>query len=89
VKTFRETGDKITRANPFAIQFQSDNVFILKADWNKNYKEELESFPEGAYDDQVDSSAMGFNALAKMVIANIEDFVAEEEIEDYSERYKN
>lgn len=87
VKTFRETGDKITRANPFAIQFQSDNVFILKADWNKDYKEELESFPEGAYDDQVDSSAMGFNALAKMVIADIKDFVAEEEIEDYSKRY--
>ena len=87
VKTYRETGDKITRANPFAIQFQNDNVFILKADWNKVYKEELEAFPEGAYDDQIDSSAMGFNALSEIVISNIKDFIEGEQIEDYSKRY--
>lgn len=87
VKTFKETGDKITRANPFSIQFQANNVYILKADWNKDYKNELLVFPEGAHDDQVDSSSMGFNALASTVIANIEDFEAEEEVEDYSKRY--
>ena len=56
-------------------------------DRNKVYKEELEAFPEGAYDDQIDSSAMGFNALSEIVISNIKDFIEGEQIEDYSKRY--
>lgn len=89
VKTYKETGDKIIRSNPFAVQFQNNNVFILKRDWNKKYKEELTSFPEGIHDDMVDASAMGFNALSEIVIANIQEVSVDDEIEDYSNRYRN
>lgn len=89
VKTYKETGDKVTRSNPFSVQFQNNNVFILKAEWNKKYKEELTSFPEGGNDDMVDASVMGFNALSEVVISSIKEVEATEEIENYSNRYKD
>lgn len=58
----RETNDKITRAEPFAAQWQAGNVDVLIASWNEAYFNELESFP-GGHDDQVDASAGSFNNL--------------------------
>jgi predicted phage terminase large subunit-like protein len=58
------TGDKVTRAEPFAAQWQAGNVRIVKGDWNEAYLTEMESFPHGAHDDQVDASSGAYNKLA-------------------------
>lgn len=61
----QETGDKVTRAEPFAAQWQAGNVYLVKGAWNESYIDELERFPEGEHDDQVDASSGAFNELAR------------------------
>ncbi len=63
VKTERVTGDKITRAEPFSAQWQAGNVLVLAGEWNEEYFAELEAFPEGGHDDQVDGSSDAFAEL--------------------------
>lgn len=58
------TGDKVTRAKPFRAQCEAGNVRLVRGPWNEVYLQELESFPMGAHDDQVDASSCAFNALA-------------------------
>jgi len=66
VRAVRPTGDKVTRAVPFAAQVEAGNVRLFRAPWNIPYLNELESFPEGLHDDLVDASAMAFNELAEI-----------------------
>ena len=47
------TGDKETRAEPYAAQVQGRNVYLLRDEWNKGYVDELDGFPEGRFSDQV------------------------------------
>lgn len=64
VKAERSTGDKATRAQPFAAQCEARNVKLVRGAFNAAYLDELASFPYGAHDDQVDSSSLAFNKLA-------------------------
>ena len=59
-----ETGDKLTRARPFASQVNVGNVLMLRAPWNDAYKAELRLFPNGRHDDQVDASARAFGRVS-------------------------
>lgn len=59
------TGDKTTRAAPYAAQCEAGNVFLKRAAWNAAYIGELCAFPNGANDDQVDGSSGAFNRLAR------------------------
>ena len=63
VKAERETGSKELRAAPFAAQCEAGNVKIVAGAWNDAFLEELENFPLGAHDDQVDAAAGAFNHL--------------------------
>ena len=58
------TGDKVTRAEPFAAQWQQGNVLLLEGAWNEAFLAELEGFPDALHDDQVDAAADAFNAVA-------------------------
>jgi predicted phage terminase large subunit-like protein len=58
-----ETGDKATRARPFASQCEAGNVFLVRGDWNGTYIDELCVFPTGAFKDQVDASSGAFGDL--------------------------
>lgn len=58
-----ETGDKITRAEPFAAQVNVGNVLMMRAPWNDVLIEEMRMFPNGAYDDQVDALSRAFAKL--------------------------
>jgi predicted phage terminase large subunit-like protein len=58
------SGDKRTRARPFAAQCQVGNVRLVRGAWNKAYLDELCSFPFGRHDDQVDGSSAAFNEIA-------------------------
>jgi len=57
-------GNKIVRAGPFADQVNTCNVFMVKANWNKDYIDELAYFPASKYKDQVDASSGAFNKLS-------------------------
>ena len=58
-----ETGDKMTRAAPFASQVNVGNVALLRGAWNRPLIEELGGFPAATHDDQVDALARAFAAL--------------------------
>lgn len=59
-----ETGDKITRAEPFAAQCAAGNVYLVAGAWNDDYLDELCLFPGGSFKDQVDASSGAFGRLA-------------------------
>ena len=63
VITMPETGDKITRAEPFSSQWLAGNVDVMTAEWNDEYFRQLENFPVMALKDMVDASA---NAYAEL-----------------------
>jgi predicted phage terminase large subunit-like protein len=58
-----ETGDKVTRAQPFAAQAEAGNVVLLRGAWNEAFLDELANFPNGATKDQVDASSGAFGRL--------------------------
>jgi predicted phage terminase large subunit-like protein len=60
----RSTGDKVTRARPFAAAVANGNVRIVRAPWLTDWLDEFSSFPEAAtHDDQVDSAVGAFTHL--------------------------
>jgi predicted phage terminase large subunit-like protein len=62
----RETGDKETRAEGFASQWQHGNVWVVRGEWNREYFHQLEGFPGvGIHDDAVDASSGGFSKVNK------------------------
>ena len=61
----RSTGDKVTRARPFAAAVANGNVRIIRGPWLSDWMDELSSFPEACdHDDQVDSAVGAFTHLA-------------------------
>jgi predicted phage terminase large subunit-like protein len=61
-----ESGDKVTRAEPFAAQCEAGNVYLLRGAWNDDYLDELCMFPGGALKDQVDASSGAFGRLLNL-----------------------
>jgi predicted phage terminase large subunit-like protein len=60
----RSTGNKATRAAPLAAAAERGLVKLLAGHWNKDFLDELEVFPYGGHDDQVDAASLAFNKLA-------------------------
>ena len=56
---------KEMRADPFSVQVNSGNVSMVKAEWNREYINELKHFPASTFKDQVDASSGAFNELNK------------------------
>jgi predicted phage terminase large subunit-like protein len=60
----RSTGDKETRARPFAAAIANGNVRLVRSSWLTDWLDEFSSFPEAcAHDDQVDSAVSAFSFL--------------------------
>ena len=59
----RETGSKEVRAAPFAAQCEAGNVRLVAGPWVETFLSELETFPMGAHDDQVDAASGAFTSL--------------------------
>ena len=60
----RSTGDKETRARPFAAAVANGNVRIVRASWLTDWLDEFSGFPEACnHDDQVDSAVGAFTFL--------------------------
>ncbi|SHI62184.1 phage uncharacterized protein (putative large terminase), C-terminal domain-containing protein [Anaerovibrio lipolyticus DSM 3074] len=64
VKSGPVTGDKVVRAVPFSSQWQGKNVMLLAGEWNKEYLQELEGFPDAVHDDMVDASSDAFKQVS-------------------------
>lgn len=54
---------KEVRATPLAAQAEAGNVRVVEGDWNNAFFDEIEVFPFGKHDDQVDAAADAFNEL--------------------------
>jgi predicted phage terminase large subunit-like protein len=63
VTTSPESGDKVTRAEPFAAQVNVGNVVMLRGSWNNALIDEMRMFPNGSFDDQIDSLSRAFSHL--------------------------
>jgi predicted phage terminase large subunit-like protein len=51
----RPTGDKVLRAEPLASAAQAGRVKLVAGPWNRAFLDEVEMFPHGPHDDQVDA----------------------------------
>jgi predicted phage terminase large subunit-like protein len=58
-----ESGDKVTRAEPFAAQVNVGNVVMVRGAWNSALIDEMRMFPNGAFDDQIDGCSRAFSEL--------------------------
>lgn len=69
VKILPESGDKVTRAEPFSAQWlglegmDKGNVDVLIADWNEMYFNQMENFPQSKFKDMVDASSSAFSEI--------------------------
>ena len=64
VQGIRATGDKVSRARPFASAMANGNVRVVAASWLSDWLDEFTSFPEASFhDDQVDSAVGAFTFL--------------------------
>jgi len=66
VKAAPETGDKVSRAQPFSAQVEAGNVSMVRGPWNEPYLQILEAFPtNGVHDDDVDASSGAFAVMQR------------------------
>lgn len=63
VRAYPVTKAKTERAGPISSQATAGNVKIVRGRWNDVFVQELEQFPEGNHDDQVDALSGGYSAL--------------------------
>jgi predicted phage terminase large subunit-like protein len=68
VRTERATGSKELRADPFSSQLNAGNVKLVRGDWNREFIDELRTFPKGKHDDQIDAVSLAFNAANQPTI---------------------
>jgi predicted phage terminase large subunit-like protein len=69
---------KMVRAMPLSTQSEAGNVYIVKGDWNKDFLDEMELFPEGPHDDQTDGASGAFSQLTASPSAGIREFYREQ-----------
>lgn len=61
----RPSGDKVTRAKPFASVAQVGDIYVARREWTQTYLNEMHNFPMGAHDDLVDVSTGAHLELAE------------------------
>ena len=62
----RSTGSKVSRADPYSVQVNNGNVWLLRAEWNKDFIEEHRLFPFAKLKDQVDAASGAFSKVSKV-----------------------
>lgn len=65
VRGDRHTGSKEERANPVSSQAEAGNIKLLARPWVGALLDELEAFPQGAHDDQVDALSGAFGQMRR------------------------
>jgi predicted phage terminase large subunit-like protein len=72
------TGDKITRALPYAAQCEAGNVVLRSARWNSRWLTHMHSQPMTSHDDIMDASVGSWLSVVSRV-GSLMDFVGSEE----------
>ena len=70
-----ESGDKATRAEPMAAQWQHGMFDLVAGEWNEAYLNQLESFPDSKWKDMVDASSSAFNEITLGMCFNIDNLL--------------
>ena len=70
-----ESGDKATRAEPMAAQWQHGMFDLVAGEWNEAYLNQLESFPDSKWKDMVDASSSAFNEITLGMGLNIDNLL--------------
>ena len=65
------TGSKEIRAEPFASQVQGGNVYLVAGSYQNDLLDEMVSFPNGKFKDQVDACSGAFNRLISGPVYNL------------------
>jgi len=65
IRSQRATGDKAVRAEPYAVQVEAKNVFLVRGAWNQVFIDEHKTFPRSGFKDQIDAGSGAFNKLAR------------------------
>jgi predicted phage terminase large subunit-like protein len=60
------TGSKQTRAKPVSSAAEHGKVVLVRGEWNRGFLAEVEYFPDGAHDDQVDALSGAHAALVEL-----------------------
>ena len=71
----RESGAKSSRAIAVASQVEAGNLSIVRAGWNQSFLDELELFPWGPKDDQVDALSRAFNTIIQLPAGSRRTFI--------------
>jgi len=71
VKIDRVTGDKVTRAEPWATTVENGDVVVLRRPWTAAYIKEHTRFPRGKFKDMVDASSQAHMFLSAKLGAQI------------------
>lgn len=58
-------GGKLMRAQDWLNKLEDRKVYLVEGDWNKDFIDELMTFPDGAHDDQVDAISIAFESLVR------------------------
>jgi len=75
VVTKAESGDKATRAEPMAAQWQHNMFDVVTGEWNEMYFNQLESFPDSKFKDMVDAGSSAFNEITLGMGFNIDNLL--------------
>jgi predicted phage terminase large subunit-like protein len=62
-RTKRSSTDKVLRADALVSAASVGDVKLVAGEWNAAFLDEVEVFPRGEHDDQVDAASGAFNAL--------------------------
>jgi predicted phage terminase large subunit-like protein len=57
------SGDKVAKAQPWLEKVHAGSVYVVQGPWNDDFFSEVENFPHGAHDDQVDAISVAVHAL--------------------------
>ena len=65
VRSLRPVADKRKRAEPASSSAEGGGLFVVAGAWNEPFINELESFPDGSHDDQVDALSGAVAAITQ------------------------
>lgn len=71
IRVVRPSENKQVRARPASAQAERGNIKVLLGNWNDDFLDELESFPTGVHDDQVDTLSGAINLLTELGIGEL------------------
>jgi predicted phage terminase large subunit-like protein len=72
VTSYSPTTDKLVRALPWIAKIDGGKFFMVEGAWNQDFLDELEQFPNGENDDQIDAVTVLWEMIAgskKLVLA--------------------